>query len=594
MKKSLVIVLAFFLMGSSHSEKTVPLMMSYQGRLLGASGMPVNGTFDMTFRIYDMAVEGNLLWEETHAGVVVSNSLFDVILPPPYEFPLSAAGFEEPLQNFLPIESWLEVEVEMGVPIMPRTRIYSSPFSMLSHGLAGHIFTSPGHVMLIPGPQVSDCTYVPLEMAVDSTVTRIRMKPYIPVNDCTYVPLELKVDAIATSIHLHPPDPVMPDSVEPAINMAVDALGSIFQLFGVEPEPFKANHREAEITLMSEAVLSSIRLQHPGDGVDYPPPMQMSTGIGSGASLLMFNPQPEPPGTTDPWLSMMASEMGGASLEMFNTEVNPGPIGSPTIQMNGGTAIGDPSIKLMDSKTDAGGSIKTSEAELSVNGDMGSSLMLHHTEAVGIIPCIRLFAEGAGAGISIFSDPIPHLKRASDSAVINLKADTINAKIEMFGAAPGTEASIVLVSDNSGGKVGINTDAPAAALDVVGDICVTGTVGACSDERYKKNIETITNALALIEKMRGVNFNWRTDEFADKKFSDAEQVGFIAQELKEVLPELVSQGSDGFYSVDYSRLTPVLVEAVKEQQKKIESLDSKLVELQREMESLKGHAAVER
>jgi hypothetical protein len=298
----------------------------------------------------------------------------------------------------------------------------------------------------------------------------------------------------------------------------------------------------------------------------------------------MFNPQPEPPGTPEPWLSMSASERDGASLEMFDSEVET--VSFQSVKITGGTDLVYPNMMLMHIATGPAGEMKSSNVEMTVNGNMGSELMLHHTEAVGLEPCIRLFSEGAGAGISIFSDPIPHLKRTSDSAVINLQADTVNATIEMFGAAPGTEASIVLVSDNSGGKIGINTDAPAAALDVVGNICVTGTVGGCSDARYKKDVETLTNALELITQIRGVNFNWRASEFPDKKFSDEQQVGFIAQELKEVLPELVSQGSDGYYSVDYSRLTPVLVEAVKEQQKEITSLKAEMQELKRLVQTL--------
>ncbi len=469
MKKTLAIVIAVSLLASSAMLETVPLSTNYQGRLTDAAGVPVSGSFDITFRIYDMAVGGNLLWEERQLGVVVSNGLFNVVINPPL-YSLST-GFPQGMEGLPPfledIEQWLEIEVEAGLPFMPRTRLLSSPFAMLSYGMAGHIFTSPGHIYVIPnGPPTT---------------------------------------------------------------------GASLDMFKVDPSD------------PSQNLL---------------PAVQLNGGTA----------------TT------------GASLEMFNTEVGPGPVQLPAVQINGGNAIWDPNLKLMHTTTGPGDEINTSNAELTVNGDMGSSLMLHHTDAVGIEPCVRLFSEGAAAGISIFAEPIPHLKRTSDSAVINLRTNTINAKIEMFGAAAGTDASIVLISDNNGGKVGINTDTPREALEVVGNICATGTIGVCSDERYKKNIETITNALALLEKMRGVNFNWRTSEFPDRKFSDAEQVGFIAQELKEVLPELVSQGSDGFYSVDYSRLTPVLVEAVKEQQKEITSLKSEMQELKRLVQTLASSA----
>jgi len=529
MKKTLAIVIAVSLLASSAMLETVPLSTNYQGRLTDAAGVPVSGSFDITFRIYDMAVGGNLLWEERQLGVVVSNGLFNVVINPPL-YSLST-GFPQGMEGLPPfledIEQWLEIEVEAGLPFMPRTRLLSSPFAMLSYGMAGHIFTSPGHIYVIPnGPPTTGAS---LDM--------------------------FKVDPSDPSQNLLP-------AVQ--LNGGTATTGASLEMFNTEVGP------------------GPVQL----------PAVQINGGTATtGASLEMFNTEAGPGPTQVPAVQINGgTATTGASLEMFNTEVGPGPVQLPAVQINGGNAIWDPNLKLMHTTTGPGDEINTSNAELTVNGDMGSSLMLHHTDAVGIEPCVRLFSEGAAAGISIFAEPIPHLKRTSDSAVINLRTNTINAKIEMFGAAAGTDASIVLISDNNGGKVGINTDTPREALEVVGNICATGTIGVCSDERYKKNIETITNALALLEKMRGVNFNWRTSEFPDRKFSDAEQVGFIAQELKEVLPELVSQGSDGFYSVDYSRLTPVLVEAVKEQQKEITSLKSEMQELKRLVQTLASSA----
>jgi hypothetical protein len=63
--------------------------------------------------------------------------------------------------------------------------------------------------------------------------------------------------------------------------------------------------------------------------------------------------------------------------------------------------------------------------------------------------------------------------------------------------------------------------------------------------------------------MRGVNYHWKADEYPDQKFSNDRQIGFIAQELKEILPEVVMGDQNGYLSVDYGRLTPVLVEAIK-------------------------------
>ena len=122
------------------------------------------------------------------------------------------------------------------------------------------------------------------------------------------------------------------------------------------------------------------------------------------------------------------------------------------------------------------------------------------------------------------------------------------------------------------GDVTIGTATAVEKLTVTGNICATGTIGACSDARYKRGIATLDNPLEIISKLRGVDFKWRADEFPEKQFSEKPQVGFIAQEIKEILPGVVSKGADGYYSVDYSRLTPVLVEAIKDQQNQIDEL----------------------
>jgi hypothetical protein len=82
--------------------------------------------------------------------------------------------------------------------------------------------------------------------------------------------------------------------------------------------------------------------------------------------------------------------------------------------------------------------------------------------------------------------------------------------------------------------------------------------------RYKKDIVPLSNALINVTKLKGVNYYWKAAEFPEKQFSEKQQIGFIAQELEKIYPEMVITDKDGYKSVDYSRLTPVLVEAIKE------------------------------
>ena len=71
-----------------------------------------------------------------------------------------------------------------------------------------------------------------------------------------------------------------------------------------------------------------------------------------------------------------------------------------------------------------------------------------------------------------------------------------------------------------------------------------------------------------------MTYFWRQAQFPEKQFTAARQVGFIAQEIEQLYPEMVATDPDGYKSVDYSRLTPVLVEAIEEQQTQIEALSA--------------------
>jgi hypothetical protein len=135
-------------------------------------------------------------------------------------------------------------------------------------------------------------------------------------------------------------------------------------------------------------------------------------------------------------------------------------------------------------------------------------------------------------------------------------------------------ANVILAEQ--GGNVGVGTNNPTAKLAVSGNICYTGTIGACSDKRYKKDIVPMTGILNSVLKLQGVYYYWRKDEFPDKGFSSDKQIGFIAQDIEKTFPEVVMTDKDGYKSVDYSRLTPILVEAIKEQQKAIQELNEKI------------------
>ena len=106
-----------------------------------------------------------------------------------------------------------------------------------------------------------------------------------------------------------------------------------------------------------------------------------------------------------------------------------------------------------------------------------------------------------------------------------------------------------------------------SAVTVTGNMTVTGTITESSSIRYKENIVDLHNSLDKVLNMRGVAYN--------KKGNSEIELGVIAEEVADIVPEIINFNKDGVPdSVQYTRLTALLIEAIKEQQKKIEKLES--------------------
>ena len=97
-------------------------------------------------------------------------------------------------------------------------------------------------------------------------------------------------------------------------------------------------------------------------------------------------------------------------------------------------------------------------------------------------------------------------------------------------------------------------------------VYATNGVDQTSDQRLKTNIKPLERALDKVLTLNGITYEWRVKEFPNKNFDSDRHVGVIAQEVEDVLPEAVETGADGYKSVNYSNITPLLIEAIKEQQ----------------------------
>jgi len=161
---------------------------------------------------------------------------------------------------------------------------------------------------------------------------------------------------------------------------------------------------------------------------------------------------------------------------------------------------------------------------------------------------------------------------AGDALKLNLTGGTLTGNLSIVNST--TEMTLTLGSSggyyygnataagfkNSGGTNRVSWNIST------GDFTAAGNVTAYSDARLKENVETISNALDLVNRMRGV--------FYDRIDTGEAGIGVIAQEMEEVIPEVVIP-SDGMLTVAYGNLVGVLIEAVKELTARVEELEAR-------------------
>ncbi len=151
--------------------------------------------------------------------------------------------------------------------------------------------------------------------------------------------------------------------------------------------------------------------------------------------------------------------------------------------------------------------------------------------------------------------------------------DTGSDRLFIDGSTGGTTYTSSLIYGYYGAgtkKVRIN-----------GNLEYTGSSGQVSDKRLKTNIVCINDVLDKLSSISGYYFDWNEIARENLVIPDGKQIGMIAQELETVFPELVFENDEGYKNINYTQLTPVLLQAVKEQQ-------SQIVNQQKDISDLKA------
>lgn len=146
---------------------------------------------------------------------------------------------------------------------------------------------------------------------------------------------------------------------------------------------------------------------------------------------------------------------------------------------------------------------------------------------------------------------------------------TVGNKLQVRNGAnielENTSNNVKITLEGNTGDIDMDGTLTAGSVSTTGNIQAGGDLISLSDKRVKENITDLSDSLDKVNQMRGVSYN--------KIGETEEKIGFIAQELEAILPQVIAEDSDKYKNVAYGNIVPVLVEAIKELSTKIEKLE---------------------
>ena len=153
-------------------------------------------------------------------------------------------------------------------------------------------------------------------------------------------------------------------------------------------------------------------------------------------------------------------------------------------------------------------------------------------------------------------------KRASSDFII--KAETADKDILFKGTDDSTTITALTLDMSEGGNAQFLGNISGSQIEASGDIIAFGS----SDRNLKDNIEPIENPLEKMDKIGGYTFDWNDKQDTYK----GHDIGVVAQEIQEVLPEIVATRANGYLCVKYEKIVPLLIESIKELKQEVEDI----------------------
>jgi hypothetical protein len=584
MKRVLILSAFSFVLGMQAVWGQIPQTISYQGVLTDASGEAVpDGSYNLSFKLYDVASGGTALWSEAQPADV-SKGVFNVILGSVTPLTL---GFDKPY--------WLGVAVGQDPELTPRIELTAAAYSLNARSVADSAVTGR---KIASGQVVRSLNSIKDEitLAAGENVTITHEGRVITIAaaggngagntlDQAYdqggAGAGREIIADAGAVNISGPDGL---TVSGHVGMGTEDAEYQLTVDETDAEGAIEDFRAARVTLTRE-VADSVPLRNTQalqvksvyaspEGTYYAPKAveavieNISTaGEITEASALRgevhnFSGSIESANC----LYARLQNLGTGTITRAHSLFIASPFNVGSIENNYGIFIESQGIAPTPGSNNY--------AIYSMGGNV------YFADSVGI------GTDHPRGNLHLSSDSDTKLRitngQGRDVAIVY---NHDNDALEFRLGGDGTQTKVAI---SAGGNVGIGevgditpsnilTVDQGSATDPIADAWTT-----YSSRRWKTNIKPIEGAVDKVQRLRGVSFDWKENGQPD--------IGLIAEEVGEVIPEVVAYEENGedAKSVDYARLVALLIEAVKEQQKEIEQQKTTIQTLQNRVTALEG------
>ena len=239
---------------------------------------------------------------------------------------------------------------------------------------------------------------------------------------------------------------------------------------------------------------------------------------------------------------------------------------------NSGTTSFTGAVSLASQTVTVGAA--TIEGAATFNDGFTSAGVTSFTSEVSVINQVLTTTGATAKGALTFANGFTSAGVTSFTAAVDAASQTVTLTGSTLEGAFTIDAMTTFTN-------GLSSDAllTATGMTVSGTVTASGAA-LTSDRRYKKNVSALSSPLESIMKLKGVSYDWKVEEYPEHHFDNFTHYGFIAQEVEEVIPDIVGTDENGWKSIRYLGFTPVIVEAFKEQQATIVSLQEDIKNLE--------------